>query len=278
MHEAALAHVGLAGGYERLEAIDALGWRARTEELLRGARDGVNVTLPWKLEAARICERLEGVAARLGAVNTIAIETRGGRPILTGHNTDVPGLVAALRARWPLIEAEVARARVLVVGAGGAAYAAVLAAHELRAGRVLVWNRTAARAREMVDAIGLGEVVEGGVEGAGEVALVLQAGSHGMGAQGPELEAATGFARFVLAATRAPKVMDLVYRPRPTAWVRAAAQLGAEAEDGLPMLVHQAALAFAIWTGAEAAPLVGVMRAAAEAELAKRAGEAPGRA
>ncbi len=269
MHRAALAEAGLGGDYVRLEAPHLEAFRTHFGGLGTSV-DGVNVTLPWKLEAARICERLEGAALRLGAVNTVVVETRGGVPILVGHNTDVPGLVAALRERWPSLQ--LGGASALVIGAGGAAYAALLAAHELGANDILVFNRTAARALEMVESVGLGRVVTDLDElgAAGPIRLVLQAGSHGMGLSGGAFEEAVDVAVDVLRRVSSEaKVMDLVYRPRPTAWVAAARRCQLEAEDGLAMLVHQGALAFARWTGL--APPVAVMRAAAEAELFARA-------
>jgi shikimate dehydrogenase len=269
MHKAALAEAGLGGDYVRLEASDLERFRAHIGGL-GTAIDGVNVTLPWKLEAARVCERLEGAALRLGAVNTVVVETRGGVPILVGHNTDVPGLVAALRERWPSLQ--LGDASALVIGAGGAAYAALLAAHELGARDILVFNRTAARAVEMVESVGLGRVVTDldELETLRPVGLVLQAGSHGMGLSGKAFDDAVDAAADVLRrVARDAKVMDLVYRPRPTAWVEAARRCQLEAEDGLAMLIHQGALAFSLWTGL--LPPVAVMRAAAEAELLARA-------
>jgi shikimate dehydrogenase len=278
MHRAALAAAGIAGDYELFDVVEHEALERLWEELRQGRLDGLNVTVPHKpLAAARAtCTPL---AARLGAVNTLVRRADGA---IVGHNTDLPGLVAAVVETWG---EDPIRGPALVIGAGGAAPAALVAARALGAEEVRVWNRSAARAEALVARVGLGHVVADAREGADGATLVLQASSHGMGLSGAELAAAEAQALEVIGATaRGAKVVDLVYRPRPTAWVRAAERAGRAALDGLGMLIHQAALAFELWIGTRAevgthtradARWVAIMRAAALAELARREGAQP---
>jgi len=278
MHEAALRRASLAGSYVRFDTSDAAELAAIFARLRRGEIDGLNVTVPHKLAAFAACDRRSPVADLVGAVNTLMRAQDGA---LVGWNTDLPGLVAAARAAWsePVSATHPAA---LIVGAGGAAPAAMLAAQLLGAREVRVWNRTAARAEALVSRLGFGIAVADARAAAADVSLVIQASSHGMAFAGAELAAASEEAADVIAET-APdaRVVDLVYRPRPTAWVSAAQRLGRDAVDGLEMLVQQAALSFELWTGARTqvestscagSDLLAVMRAAALAAAAQDSG------
>ncbi|MCC6620793.1 MAG: shikimate dehydrogenase [Deltaproteobacteria bacterium] len=259
IHRAALAATGLAGAYELFDAPSVVDLEARLAELRAGALDGLNVTLPHKRDAALRCDTLEGDASTLGVANTLVV--RQGR--LVGHNTDAEGLARAIEARWPA-RAWSGRA-VLVLGAGGAAYAAVLAARRLGLAEVRVWNRTRARADELAQALGQARVsvFDDAREGAAGVALIVQAGSGDMGLA-PESDAweQAVVRALPIVSGSAPDaaLVDLVYKPRRTTWVEAATRAGRDADDGLAMLVHQARLAFTLWTGREP-PLEPLLRA-----------------
>lgn len=271
MHEAALRHRSLMGSYARFDTTDPAELTAIFACLRRGELDGLNVTVPHKLAAYAACDRLSPVATEVGAVNTLI---RGHDGALVGWNSDLPGLVAALYAAW----SEPVDGVALVVGAGGAAPAAMLAAREVGAREVRVWNRTAARAAALVERLGFGVAVADPIVAASGASLVIQASSHGMGLTGDALAAAEHeAARFVERTARDAHVLDLIYRPRLTAWVRAATQLGRTSADGLEMLVQQAALSFELWTRARtevlatsraASDLLDVMRSAACASAA----------
>lgn len=239
LHRAALAVRGLEGSYELFDAPDDVALARALDELRAGRLQGLNATVPHKQAALAACDRLSALALEVGAVNTLVVANGE----LFGWNTDLPGLLAAIRAAWPGRGFQ----RALVVGAGGAAPAAVLAARALGA-EVRVWNRTHARADALVARLGTGQVAAHPEHS--DADLVLQASSHGMDLVGAAFEAATMEARAIIEGTTAhAAVVDLVYRPSPTAWVTAAAALGRTAVDGLGMLVHQAALAFELWTG-----------------------------
>lgn len=138
LHEAGLAALGLSGRYLRLAAF-------RAADALRVAREmglrGFNVTAPFKEEMAGLVDALDPRAQALGAVNTVLLEPSGRT---TGFNTDGDGVLGALKAAGCPVQGQAA----LVLGAGGAAKAAVLALLAEGA-RVTVANRTLAKAEAL---------------------------------------------------------------------------------------------------------------------------------
>lgn len=260
MMRAALDALGIEGVYvafdvapERLadavRGIDALGF------------DGANVTIPHKSSVIEHLARTDATAKLVGAVNTIARE--GGA--LVGANTDVDGLLGALRAHG----ADPRGADVVVLGAGGAAKAAavgvasagarsvaVLARNEASAIAVSEAARHAGRGPSRGHSLGTPEA-ERALESA---TLVIQATSCGMtgGAPTEELLAGAPLAR----CRRGTAVMDMVYTPAVTAWMDAADTAGLRvlAGAGAEMLARQGASALRRWSGRE--PPLEVMRAA----------------
>lgn len=218
--------------------------------------DGLNVTMPHKADVISALDGLSPTAVALGAVNTI--HRRGDE--LLGASTDGAGFVDALVHDEGF---DPAGKRALVVGAGGAARAVVLALAEAGASDIAVVNRTAARA-EAAAALA-GEVGRLGDEAdVDEADLVVNATPVGMDG--------TPVAESVLLDTARlhpdQVVVDLVYHPLRTPLLVAARERGAVAVTGLGMLIHQAAHAFRLWTGED--PPLEVMSAAALAALAHR--------
>jgi shikimate dehydrogenase len=221
------------------------------EGLMRGiaaAGGAGNVTRPHKERATLLLDTATAAVERTGACNTFWLED--GR--IHGDNTDVEGFDAAARQ---LIGAP-AGARVLVLGAGGAARAAVLALLQGRADAIHLLARTAARARAVRD----------GLDRSGRRVAVLE---H------PEPLRREGYDLVVNATSlglrpddelpldldrpgRVGAVLDLAYGDRPTLWVQDARARGIPAADGLSMLIHQGAAAFRRWFGSE--PDLEVMR------------------
>jgi shikimate dehydrogenase len=251
-------------------AFGALGldWQSRAFEvppgqaaqalaaMREGGITGLSVTMPHKADVAALVE-CSPVAARLGAVNCV-LNSEG---TLWGTNTDGEGFVASLGrgAAFP-----VGGRRCLVIGAGGAARAVVLALAEAGAGEVAVVNRTGSRAEEAAALAGsVGRVVPAGDAAvAGVVAqaeLVVNATPVGMVGSGDE--------EWLVAPSllhAGQVVVDLIYVPRPTPWLAAAAHAGATTMSGLGMLVHQAAAQVALWTG-QTPPVDAMWEAAAAA-------------
>jgi len=252
MHNAAFRALGLDWAYLAFDVAPGDAVQA-----VAGARalgiEGLSVTMPHKPVVAAALDRLSPVAEALGAVNTV-VRLPGG--LLKGENTDGAGFLRAVRDDEGF---DPAGRRCVVVGAGGAARAVVMALREAGAVEVVVVNRTPANA-EAAAALA-GPVGRVGLAGeAGQADLVVSAVPVGMaGRDGGPLP--------VDPADLGPGqlVVDLVSNPAVTPLVEAARARGARSANGLGMLVHQAALQFRLWTG-EDAP-VEVMRSAALAAL-----------
>ena len=260
MHNAALQSLNLPYVYvafavppehieQALRALPALGIR------------GVNCTIPHKEAALRTVDVRTPVAEAIGAVNTVIVEN--GR--LTGDNTDAYGFAAPLAD----LKFNLKSCNVLVLGAGGAARAVVY--ELLRQGaEVTLANRTIERAQRLADdmAKALGRSARCIPMGSGSdltdaaqsASLLVNTTSVGMN------HAGEGHIP-IPAETLHPGLLvyDLVYSPRCTPLLAAAAQVGCDTLNGLPMLVHQGARAFELWTGS--APPVSVMLEAAEQSL-----------
>jgi shikimate dehydrogenase len=207
---------------------------------------GANVTLPHKIAVVPLLDRLDQQAERVGAINTIVREQDG---TLSGHNTDVPAFLAALREDAHF---EPAGKRAVVLGASGAARAAVAALLGANAGAIVVVNRTLERAEALLgDALAAAEydpelfaLAADDPELAGLISqadLVVNATSLGWKGDETPLDGAL--------IPSGALVYDMVYRP--TRLLHDAAERGAKTQDGLTMLVRQAALAFQHWTGQE---------------------------
>lgn len=237
MQNAALRAAGIPLTYEALDvprrALDD------TVAALRRARGAGNVTIPFKQLMAERCDRLTRTAQSTGAVNTFWTAIDGA---LVGDNTDVDGFQAAAEA---LLGEKPRGQRVLVLGAGGAAAAVLLALKGWEGQRVQVYARTMERARALAARIGVdAEVVADPASSAREATLVVNATPVGMRDDGMPLDPK------LLGPDAA--VLDLVYRAGETAWVRAARARGCRAADGLRMLVEQGAAAFERWFGVPA--------------------------
>ncbi len=219
--------------------------------------DGLNVTMPHKADVLPALDHLSATARALGAVNTIH---RLGDE-LHGENTDGQGFVDALGHDEGFDPRD---KRVVVLGAGGAARAVVLALATAGAADIAVLNRTASSV-ERAAKLAPGVARAGTGDDVGEADLVVNATPVGMA--GP---AGLGEALLVDPHRLRPGqlVADLVYHPIRTPLLAAARERGAVPVSGLGMLIHQAAHAFRLWTGED--PPLEVMSAAALAVLADR--------
>jgi shikimate dehydrogenase len=250
MQNAALAELGLAGEWS-YEAIDVRPERfaERVRAMAGEGFVGANVTVPHKLAARALADRTSTSAAEIGAANTLSF--REGR--IAADNTDGAGLIAALG------EAPCGR-RALVLGAGGAARAAVWALAREGAA-VEVWNRTPGRAEALASDLGAAVFDRGGGRGH---ELIVNATTVGLaragGERGPGLDALPIDAE---AIAHARVVVDLVYGAAETELARLARARGTRLVDGVEVLVQQGAASLRLWTGAE--PPIETMRRAARA-------------
>lgn len=235
IHSAALAALGLTGTYTarqvRSGELEALMGEIRT-----GSLDGVNVTMPHKTAVAGLCDRLDPDASASLSVNTVV--RREGE--LVGFSTDVSGL----RRLWRTMPPD---RPVLVLGNGGAAAAACLAAQ----GRTLyVSARRSEAAAELVGRIDRPAVV---IPWGTAVVEAIVVNATPLGMKGEPLadrvvELASG-------------LVDMAYGPDETPAVARAKEMKIPVSDGIDVLVAQAADSFKLWTGLE--PPISVMESAA---------------
>ncbi len=200
---------------------------------------GVNVTIPHKEQALALANGVTDRAALIGAANTLTFTSNG----IQADNTDGLGFIANIRQCVP--EWRAADGPAMVLGAGGAARAVLWALIEEGAPRVILANRTRARAEALRDQ--LGARVEllpwTRIEDAlGDVQTVVNTTSLGMVGTAP--------LRLDFSRVRSGTVVnDLVYAPLETEFLAAARAAGCRAVDGLGMLLHQAAPGFERWFG-----------------------------
>ena len=242
MHTAAYRALGLDWEYTAIE-VEPASLPAFVAGLDAGGYAGVNVTIPHKQAVFELCDEVSEEARRAGSVNTVLVRDGG----LRGETTDGFGLL------WALGDVEPADA--LVLGAGGAARAAVTAlAH---AG----WQvAVSARRPEAADALGVAAQRWPPARGA---KLLVNATPVGQETAGTVPGGSGTVPISVELITPGTIVCDLAYRGdgTPTPLIEAAAARGARAVDGLDVLVGQGIAAFELLTGVPAP--VDVMRAAA---------------
>ena len=256
IHRHWLAEYDIAGDYVLLHVT-----ADRLEQALRGLPAlgfaGCNVTIPHKEATARIVDRLDATAARMGAVNLVVVEADGS---LSGYNKDGFGFIASLREAKPDWRAIAGPA--VVLGAGGAARSIVVSLLEQGAPEIRLLNRTRARADKLAAELGAPVSVldwparNAALAGA---TLLVNATNQGMAGQ----------ARLDLALDELPRsalVCDIVYNPLLPDLLVAAQARGNRVVGGLGMLLHQARPAFAAWWGVMPAVTPG-LRAAVEATI-----------
>ena len=229
---AALRRAGLPIRYDTLDvAPDDL--EATLDALVRENAWG-NVTIPHKERVAARCARVTPLAARVGAVNTFWVEHGS----LVGDNTDVGGFREWLAATAPDVDRE---RPVAVLGAGGAAAAAIVALEEDGFTDIAVYGRTRSRAAALCSRFTVARVaddIEASVRDAGLVVNATPAGLDGR---------STPVSLDVV--DRRAVILDMVVGPNETPFVHAARARGHVAADGLDMLLGQGALAFERWFG-----------------------------
>ncbi|WP_186167536.1 shikimate dehydrogenase [Burkholderia gladioli] len=237
----------------RLAPLD--GFAAAVREFIAAGGRGANVTVPFKLEAHALADTLSPRAAAAGAVNTLRFEADGR---IHGDNTDGVGLVRDIEQN---LGVSLAGARILLLGAGGAARGVVLPMLDRGPLAISIVNRTASKAEELVGQF-TQAAHDAGCALAGGAALVerhpydviVNATAGSLDAALPECDPAA-FGAGTLA-------YDMMYGAQPTVFMRHAESLGARAADGLGMLVEQAAESFHLWRGVrpDGAPVLAALR------------------
>jgi shikimate dehydrogenase len=243
MHRAAYRALGLSGWtYQAIECDEA-----GLPGLLAGCGPdwaGLSLTMPLKRAVLALLDRIEPLAAEVGAANTVVL--RGGRR--HGHNTDVPGLIAALAERGVTGTSLPPGAAVLILGAGATARSALAAARALGVGEVSVAARGPARAGDLLaaaDRLGVKVALSDFGAPAGDSPdLLISTVPAG---------AAEQYAQRIAGRALLPRcLLDIVYHPWPTPLAAAALQAGAAVADGFDLLLHQAVGQVELMTGMSA--------------------------
>jgi shikimate dehydrogenase len=280
IHGAAYRALGAAHRYEVRDCPTPDHVRVQVEAIRSRALAGANVTVPWKRLALELADRADDSARATGVANVLSCDERG---VITASNTDAGALareIASLHA---------APRRAAIIGAGGAAQAAVVACRSLGLRDIAVSGRSW-RSEEPVNTWKhaatferLGASPRAWPEHAADrrpealttalldADVIVQATSAGMHGAGPGAEVSDWVPWREL--TAGAVAIDVVYNPRVTPFLAAARAAGVVHRDGLGMLVRQAALALEIWlqhSDGWVAPDLASLAAAAEAALAQR--------
>jgi 3-dehydroquinate dehydratase/shikimate dehydrogenase len=232
LHNAGFAATGLDAVYLPLhtESIEDL------LALVQGLPvKGLSVTMPWKVAVLPLLDAVDPQAARLGAVNTVIRREDGS---WFGANTDLAAIVEPLAARLRL-----PGARILLLGAGGAARAAAFGL-QAQGAEVTVLNRSRPAAEALARESGATVADAGNLRGYDAIVNATPAGMLGPAADDMAVDEA--------ALTDARVVFDMVYRPTATPLVRRARALGLSVITGDEMFLHQAAGQWRLWTGTAA--------------------------
>lgn len=203
---------------------------------------GMNVTVPYKSDVITHLISLDEQAAIIGAVNTL-VRTEGG---FRGYNTDLPGLYRAIKSEGIDVEG----ARVMILGAGGAARAAAFMCAFYHAKEVYILNRTMEKAvlvaKEVKEKTGFSNITALALSDyeqiPGDGFLVLQATKVGLYPKAEEAPICES-AFFKKAAV----VYDLIYTPAETMFMRLAREQNVKAYNGLKMLLYQGVAAYEMW-------------------------------
>ncbi len=216
---------------------------------------GANVTAPYKEELIDHLDAIDPVSESLRAVNTLVISRDTSTAIIKGYNTDVQGFIEGARSNgYNLADASLA----LVVGAGGAARAVVYALLHVGIKKIVILNRNPQRATLLVQTLCPNSDEAKCIEiqpltsdnlsdWAKRADLLVNTTPLGTWPRVNETiwPVEKPFPHHLV-------VYDLVYNPEKTMLIKQAAQAGAPAIGGIMMLIHQAALAFQLWTGVSA--------------------------
>ena len=241
IHNHWIKTLGLSGHYEAI-AIEPAHFGPDIRGLIASGFAGVNVTVPHKQAALAIADTISDEAQRIGAANTLVFADDG---TIFAHNTDATGFMDNLRTGAPGIEFMGKTA--LVLGAGGAARAIICGLQDAGIANIILTNRTADRAVALQQAFGAAGPIEvlpwDSRHGAlGSVDVLVNTTSLGMVGSPPlDLD--------LSALKDTAVVTDIVYAPLETQLLADARARGRAVVDGLGMLLHQAAPAFAAWYG-----------------------------
>ena len=201
---------------------------------------GINVTVPYKKDVMEYLCGIDKRAQAIGAVNTLKYTENG----YYGYNTDITGLKLTLETRGITVKGKT----IVVIGAGGAARAAVAMALSEEAGKVYIINRTIEKAEEIKESLNKyfeGNIICGGydvLDTINEKMIIIQTTSVGMG-EGVWESPVKNTDIF----KNTEVLVDIVYNPLKTKIMADAENYGVKAFNGLDMLIYQGIASFEIW-------------------------------
>jgi shikimate dehydrogenase len=256
IHGSWIAEYGIAGSYEAIDvAPEQLP--AFVDRLRQGEFAGGNVTIPHKEAVFALCDSVDPLAKTIGAANTLVRQADGR---IHGFNTDYMGFLGNLEQNAPGWAQGLQRA--IVLGAGGAARAILVALREQGIPEIVLLNRTAEKAEALAREIP-GPFLPGALAdyaryapGAGLVVNTTSIGMHDTRFEDLDLRL----------LPKTALVTDIVYAPLVTPLLADARALGLRTVDGLGMLLHQAIPGFEAWFGVRPA-VTPALRAKVEATL-----------
>ncbi len=256
LHQPALDALDQDARYIRVEV--EIGKVSEAFEKMHAAGiEGINVTVPHKLEALEACHKVDPAAASMGAVNTIVFDHEGKR---TGFNTDGPGFARAIREEFGV---DLGDLKVIIVGAGGGAGRAIATQCVLEnCPQIILVNRTLEKIEGMMEdllRLGQPETLEGPRDRISTIAL-----------DDTGLEEAIAASELIINTTSVglksvdpspfPShwvephhlVYDTIYNPERTRLLRDAESHSARVANGLSLLIHQGALSLEYWLNQDA--------------------------
>ena len=240
MHNDSFKHLGIQATY--------LPFAVRSEDLqdaVKGMKaigiQGFNVTIPHKTDIMPFLDKIDSLAAEIGAVNTVKLEDGE----YVGYNTDGLGFVKGIKER---LHSSLADQKILIIGAGGAARGIYYSLLQEGAKHVDVANRTISKGEDLI--AGKPDETESVVlsiaeaeSSLSEYTLIINTTSIGMH---PNINEAPLSLENIRPQAL---VSDIIYNPLQTKLLKEAEKRGALTQNGIPMFIHQGALAFQLWTG-----------------------------
>ncbi len=253
IHQAFAASLGHDVVYQRY-LFDREEFRDGAATFFQQGGVGLNVTVPFKRDAYQFADRLDGLAAAAGAVNTLALQDGD----VVGYNTDGLGMVRDLQVRYG---ASLSGLNALILGAGGACRGIIQPLFDAGIGKICIANRTVANAQALVErfdqeypdritAVGFDQLTDD----VPEVQLIVNSTSSGLNQDSKQprdasREAPDGLQRLSPALVAGRLCYDLSYGEQAHFARWAQAQGALLSADGLGMLVEQAAESYRIWLG-----------------------------
>ena len=208
-------------------------------DAIRGIRSfgirGCGVSMPHKIKVMRYLDKIDPIAQKVGAVNTIV----NNKNVLSGYNTDFEGIKIALRENYSDIK------RVLIIGAGGVARAIILALKEINAGEIYLANRNQNKSRKIVNEFGI-KYVSYSERNNFSGDLLINATPIGMP---PNTDRSIVSDKSI---KRYRAVMDVVVSPNKTHLIKSAEKFGKKTISGVQISLYQATKQFKLYTGQNA--------------------------